>query len=169
MMIKLLVAGAIAVPTVTTATVAATGIAWVDVRDGSDRIVVPVPLLLAEVAASFVPKPAVREHRGEAARHLAAAKGVIEALAESPDAEFVRVEDRDEQVVVSKVGDVLHVQVHGNDEEVSVNLPLSAIRQLVRDDGSIDPASAVRAVRHSRFTNLVEVRSRDEHVKVTVW
>ena len=168
-MMKLLLAGAVAIPTVTTATVAATGIAWVDVRDGNDRIVVPVPLLLAEVAASFVPKPTVREHMGEAARQIAAASGVIEALAESPDAELVRVEDRDEQVVVSKVGDVLQVQVHGPDEEVSVNLPLSAIRQLVREDGTIDPAAAVRVLRHSRFASLVEVRSRNEHVKITVW
>ena len=168
-MLKLIVAGAIAIPTVTTVTVAATGIAWVDVRDGGDRIVVPVPLLLAEVAASFVPKPALRNHMGDAARHLAAAKGVIEALAECPDAELVRVEDADEQVVVSKAGDVLQVRVHGRDEEVSVNLPLSAIRDLVREDGSIDPAAAVGALRHSRFTNIVEVRSRDEHVKVTVW
>ena len=70
---------------------------------------------------------------------------------------------------MSKVGDVLHVQVHGHDEEVSVNLPLAAIRNLVREDGSIDPAGAIRVLRHSRFTNLVEVRGRNEHVKVTVW
>ena len=65
-MLKLIMAGAIAIPTVTTATVAATGIAWVDVRDGNDRIVVPVPLLVAEVAASFLPKPAIRNQMGEA-------------------------------------------------------------------------------------------------------
>jgi hypothetical protein len=54
-MLKLLAAGAIAIPAVAAATVAATGVAWVDVKEGGrhgHRIVVPVPLLVAEAAAS---------------------------------------------------------------------------------------------------------------------
>ena len=172
-MLKLVLAGAIAIPAAATATVAATGVAWVDVQEGGrdgHRIVVPVPLLLAETAVAFVPKHEIRVHMGEAAKHAAVARDMLQALTDSPDAELVRVEEPDEQVVVSKVGSLLHVQVHGRDgEEVSVNLPLSAARDMLHEDGSIDAAEAVRVLRHSRFTNLVEVRHGDEHVKVTVW
>jgi hypothetical protein len=59
-MLKLILAGAAAMPLAAGATVAATGIAWVDVREGGPRgthVVVPVPLLAAEVAAAFVPVP----------------------------------------------------------------------------------------------------------------
>jgi hypothetical protein len=171
-MLKLVLAGAVAIPAAATATVAATGVAWVDVQEGGrdgHRLVIPIPLLIAETAVAFVPKHELRVPP-EAIRHLPVAREVLQALAESPDAEFVRVEEKDEQVSVSKAGDLLHVLVHGRDgEEVSVNVPLSAVRDLLHEDGTFDPADAVRLIRLSRFTNLVEVRQGDEHVKITVW
>ena len=114
---KILLASAIAVPVATTATVAATGVAWIDVKEGGrdgHRIVLPVPLLLAETAASFIPQKELDLNLPpEAVSHLAAAREVLQALAASPDGEYVRVEQEDERVLVEKRGDVLHVQVHG--------------------------------------------------------
>lgn len=173
MMGKVLLAGVIAVPVATTATVAATGVAWIDVREGGrdgHRIVVPVPLLLAETAASFVPQKELNLELGEAAPHLGAAREVLRALAESPDGEYVRVEEEDEQVLIEKVGDTLRVRVHGGDgEDVTVNLPLRAVSEIIDGDGRISPARAVRLLRHARFSTLLEVRHGDEHVKITVF
>lgn len=170
-MLKLLAAGAIAIPAVAAATVAATGVAWVDVKEGGrhgHRIVVPVPLLVAEAAAAFVPRHEIRLPP-EAARRLPVAREVLQALAESPDAELVRVEERDEQVIVSKAGGDLHVEVHGRGGEVSVNVPLAAVKDLIREDGTIDPSDAVRVLRHSRFSTLLDVHQGGDHVRVTVW
>lgn len=170
-MLKLIAAGAIAIPAVAAATVAATGVAWVDVREGGregHRIVIPVPLVVAEAAAAFVPRHEIRLPP-EAAKRLPVARAVLQALAEGPDAELVRVEDRGEQVIVSKAGGDLHVEVHGRGEEVSVNVPLAAVRDLIREDGTIDASDAVRLLRHSRFSTLVDVHDGDDHVRVTVW
>jgi hypothetical protein len=170
-MLKLVAAGAIAIPAMAAAAVAATGVAWVDVKEGGGqghRIVVPVPLLLAEAAAHFVPRPEVRLPP-EAAGRLPVARAVLDALAQGPDAELVRIEERGEQVLVSKVGGGLHVEAHGRKGEISVNLPLAAVKDLIREDGTVDLADVVRLLRHARFSTLVDVHDGDDHVRVTVW
>ena len=171
---KILLASAVAVPVATTATVAATGVAWIDVKEGGrdgHRIVLPVPLLLAETAASFIPQKELDLNLPpEAVSHLAAAREVLQALAASPDGEYVRVEQEDERVLIEKKGDVLHVQVHGRDgEDVSVNLPLSAVSEIIDRHGRLSPGRAVGLLRHARFSTLVEVRHGDDHVKITVF
>jgi hypothetical protein len=172
MMGKVLLAGALAVPTAAAATVALTGVAWIDVKeDGRDghRLVLPVPLLLAEVAAGFVPDRALAADMGEAARHLPAARALLRALAEAPDGEYVRVEDGDERVLVEKAGNRLRVRVEGRDQDVRVNLPLDAVSEIIREDGRISARHAVGLLRRARFSTLVEVRDGDDHVKVTVF
>jgi hypothetical protein len=170
---KVLLAGAIGVPVATTATVAVTGVALVDVREGGKdgtRIVVPVPLLLAEVAASFVPEKELNRDLGEAREHLQVAGQVLKALEEAEDGEYVRVEDDGEQVLIEKVGGTLKVRVHGRSgEDVKVNVPLEAISAIVGEDGRISPAAAVRLLRHARFSTLVEVKDGDDHVKISVY
>ena len=171
-MLKLILAGAAAMPLAAGATVAATGVAWVDVREGGPsgtRIVVPVPLLAAELAASFVPMPDLQHEMGEAREHLGVARKVLDALRESPDGELVRVEEKDETVVITKEGDTLRVQVSSLKEDVTVNVPLASAAEVIRPDGRIDPAAAVRGLRHARFQTLVEVRDGDDHVKISLW
>jgi hypothetical protein len=170
---KLLLAGAIAVPTVATGTIAATGVAVVDVREGGPdghRFVLPVPLVLAELAASFVPEKELNlDLPPEARGHLRSAGGILKALSEAPDGEYVRVEDENELVVIEKRGDTLHVEVHGRNEDVSVNVPLDALSEVVGEDGRLSPRRAVRLLRHARFTTLVDVRDGEDRVKVTVF
>lgn len=172
-MLKLILAGVAALPIAATGTVAATGIAWVDVRDGGPdgrRIVVPVPLVAAEVAAAFIPTPDLRmEMDPEALQHIGAARKVVQALRGAPDGEIVRVEDGDETVVVAKEGDTLRVHVTGDTEKVDVNVPLAAALDVIRPDGRIDASAAVRGLRYARFSTLVEVQDGDHHVKISVW
>lgn len=172
-MLKLILAGAAAMPIAAGATVAATGIAWVDVREGGPngtRIVLPVPLLAAEMAAAFAPIPDIRaEMDAEARAHLGTARKVLDALREAPDGEYVRVEEKDQLVVIAKEGDTLRVRVTGKDEDVTVNVPLESAAEVIRPDGRINPAAAVRGLRHARFQTLVEVRDGDDHVKISLW
>jgi hypothetical protein len=161
------------VPLALGAAVAGTGIVVVDVRElgpNGHRIVVPVPLALVRTAAALVPPQRPGDGWDEARPHLEAARGVLQALADAPDGELVRVEEADEQVVVSKEGALLRVRVHGKDEDVTVSVPLAlALEALPAEDGSISPAALAGALGSARFTDLVDVRTASEHVKVTVY
>lgn len=172
-MLKMILASAVAVPMAGAGVVAATGVAWVDVKEGGKNgthIVLPVPLILAQTAAAFVPTHKAKVDLKEAKKYLPLAREVVEALAEGPDGELVRVEERDEQVVITKVGRTLEIRVKDNGEEVEVNVPLEAALELIQEDGDITPARAIGALRHARLTRLVDVKSKGgDHVKISVW
>ena len=161
------------VPLALTAAVAGTGIVVVDVEElgpGGHRIVLPVPLLAIRTAAALVPSQDVRLDLGEARRHLGVARDVLQALADAPDGELVRVEEPEEQVVIAKEGGLLRVSVHGKGEDVTVSVPLAfAMKALPEDGGAISPSSLAAALGSARFTELVDVRTEGERVRVTVY
>jgi hypothetical protein len=165
------------VPIALLATVASLGVVVVDVREGGpdgSRIVVPVPLVLAQAALAVAPAVApaheLRIPDHEALEHIGLAREVIEALAAAPDGELVRVEERDERVLVVKEGRSLRVRVSGPREDVSVNVPLHlALEALPGRDGRIRTAALAGALGGVRFTDLVDVRDGDDHVRVYVW
>jgi hypothetical protein len=154
-----------------------TGIAVVDVKEGGPgghRIVVPVPLLLVQAAASFVPAKHLHgADRGiaEAKPYLPGLSKVVEALAEAPDCELVRVEERKQLVVVAKRGGMLQVTVDGAKEQVRVSVPLAIAADVLQqlEGGRIRPASLVASLQHARFTQLVDVRDGDDHVSVRLY
>jgi hypothetical protein len=165
------------VPVAMLATVASLGVMVVDVREGGPngrRIVVPVPLVLAQAAVAIAPAVAphdkLRIHGREALRHVGTAREVLEALAAAPDGELVRVEDGQERVTVDKQGRSLRVHVQNDKEDVSVNVPLHLALQALPDaQGHIRSAALAGAMGSLRFTELVDVRSGDDHVRVWVW
>jgi CYTH domain-containing protein len=101
------------------------------------------------------------------------AEEMLKALGEAPDGELVRVEEREQKVRIAKVGANLEIKVSqlGSREDVSVTVPLSMARTLLREArrGSLGAPAVVSALREARLTTLVDVRSGDEHVRVTVW
>jgi hypothetical protein len=164
------------VPLALLATIASLGVVVVDVREGGpngNRIVVPVPLVFAQAALAIAPAVAPADKLripDEALEHMGLAREVLEALAAAPDGELVRVEERDELVVITKEGRSLHVQVSGKKENVSVNVPLHlALQALPGEDGRIRTAALAGALSAVRFTDLVDVRDGDDHVRVYVW
>jgi hypothetical protein len=163
----------LAIPFALLATVAALGVVVVDVRDagpGGHHLVVPVPLLLVQTAAALVPEDQARLELGEATRYVPLAREVLRALADSPDGELVRVEEPGTRVVVSKSGDVIAVRVRDGGDEVSVNLPLRlALRALPPDGHTLSARDLASAVSGARFTDLMEVRDGQDHVRVCVW
>jgi hypothetical protein len=162
-----------AVPTALVAGVASLGVMVVDVREGGPNghhFVIPVPLVVAQAALGFVPAEKTRIPLDEAARHMPIAREVLEALAEGPDGEIVRVEEQDHYVVVTKKGRSLHVRVHEADNDVTVNVPLSlALAALPDEKGQVSTGEIAGALWSTRFTDLVEVHEGDNHVKVSVW
>ena len=167
------------VPVAMLATIASLGVVVVDVREGGpdgNRIVVPVPLVLAQAALALAPI-AAPDHAmrmrvpDEALEHMGLAREVLEALAEAPDGEYVRVEGRDELVVVAKEGRYFKVNVkNGTRENVSVNVPINlALQALPGRDGRIRTAALAGALSGVRFTDLVDVRDGNDHVRVWVW
>jgi hypothetical protein len=172
--LKLLLAGAVAVPVAVGGAVAATGVVVVDVQEarGGHHIVVPVPLVLAQVAAAFVPESRLHVHMDrDAERYLPVAREALEALADAPDGELVRVEEPDQQVQVVKEGRRLRVHVEGRDEKVDVTLPLDlALSALPDAHGRIHASRTAWALQQARFSKLVEVEGKDgERVKVTIF
>jgi hypothetical protein len=163
----------LSVPVAFLAAVASLGVVVVDVREGGPdghHIVVPVPLALAQTALAFAPEERLRVKLDRAAQHLPLAREVLQALAAGPDGELVRVEEPGEQVVVTKVGDTLRVRVHDRNDDVTVNVPLPlAMAALPDSQGRIPMANLAGALGGVRFTDLVDVRSGDDHVKVYVW
>jgi hypothetical protein len=167
------------VPVAMLATIASLGVVVVDVREGGPdghRIVVPVPLVFAQAALALAPI-AVPDHAmrmrvpDEALEHMGLAREVLEALAEAPDGEYVRVEDHNELVVVAKEGRYFKVNVkNGTRENVSVNVPINlALQALPGSDGRIRTAALAGALSGVRFTDLVDVQDGNDHVRVWVW
>jgi len=167
------IAAIAAVPAALVAGVASLGVMVVDVREGGPgghHIVVPVPLVLAQTALTFVPANKTRVPMDEAMKHLPVAREVLEALLSGPDGEFVRVEEEQQTVVISKKNGRLRVRVTGRDEDVNVNLPLAMVRAAFPDNrGQISPADIAGSLWSARFTDLVEVDDGNDHVKVSVW
>jgi len=147
----------------------------VDVKEGGPdgmHIVVPVPLFLAQIALSFVPEEHTRVPLAEAAEYMPMAERFIAELEKIPDTELVRVEEEDELVVISKVGDVLEVEVfEGDGEQVLVNMPISAVQEILAsfDGETFEASQAIAALRGISRTDLVHVRDGDEEVKVWIW
>jgi len=164
------------VPIALLATVASLGVVVVDVREGGpdgSRIVVPVPLVFAQAALAVAPAVAPADKLripDEALEHIGLAREILEALAKAPDGELVRVEERDELVVITKEGRSLRVRVSGERENVNVNVPLQLALQALPDEhGRIRTAALAGALAGVRFTDLVEVQDGNDHVRVWVW
>jgi hypothetical protein len=164
------------VPIAMLATVASLGVVVVDVREGGpdgNHIVVPVPLVFAQAALAIAPMAAPVDKLRlphEAAEHMGLARELLEALAAAPDGEFVRVEERDQQGVITKQGRTLKVHVTGKRENVTVNVPLHlALSALPGEDGRIRTAALAGALSSVRFTDLVDVKDGNDHVRVWVW
>lgn len=151
--------------------VASSGLLVVDVReaDGS-RLVLPVPLVLARAATHFVPDEHTRIPCPELEEHLAAAKELTKELLEIGDAELVRVEDGNETIVISKVGEHLKVEVQGDGEEVLVSLPLVAVAEILEsyDGEGFVAREVISALGDAPRSDLVHVRDGEEEIKIWI-
>jgi hypothetical protein len=163
-----------AIPLSLVAVVAGTGVVVVDVTQaGPDghHFIVPVPLVLAETASAFVPEKGRHLDLHKSEPYLPAAEAALAALADSADGELVSVEERDQHVHILKKGRNLEVHVSEPGQNVDVTVPLEMATSLLRQarHGEITPATLVGLLGRARLTTLADVRSGDDHVRVSVW
>jgi hypothetical protein len=166
----------IAAPFITmAAVVGATGMVLVDVQEGGaggHRIVVPVPLVLAQTALAFAPSEARYIECPEFARYQRVAERVLEELQDIPDCTLVEVHDGSEHVSIRKDGSVLKIDVEdGADETVHVKLPIAGALKAVRgyDGKGFHTQAALSGLRKAPMGTLVDVADGEDHVKIRVF
>ena len=148
-MLKIVLAGVLAVPVA----VAATGVVVVDVQEprGGRHLVIPVPLALAQAAAAFVPPQKTRVHLGSrAARYLPVAQEALDALAEAADAEFLWGTLMERGALPCGLGarDVLRLEaglpLHGHEIDPDTTPIQAGLERFVRQEGEFVGAPVLR-------------------------
>ena len=165
----------LSIPLLLLGLVASSGLVVVDVKpsDGP-RIVVPVPLFLAHAALSFAPREATEVEVPELGEYPEIAGRLVAELRGCADGILVEVDDREDHVLIEKIGDEIAIEVSSDDEEVSIRIPLAAASEVLNSyDGSrIRVAGVLDALSSSSSlsgTDLVHVKSENEEVKIWVW
>ena len=144
----------------------------VDVRpaDGP-RVIVPVPLFVARAALAFAPHEATHIDVSEIAEYFDVAEKIVDELLDATDGVLVEVHDGGDHVLIAKVGDEIEIDVDGEEEEVSVRLPLTLVADILEsyDGEELETREVLAALSTVSRTNLVHVRTADEEVKVWIW
>jgi hypothetical protein len=147
-----------------------TGVVLVDVQEADGfHIAIPVPLLLAQTALRFAPEEARYIDMPEAEPYLPIARKVMQELKDAPDFTLVEVNERDEHVLVRKVGDDLLVEVEerGN-EMVSCRIPIKGVDKVLRsyDGRGFHTKSALAALRSASRGDIVHVVDGEDRVRI---
>lgn len=149
----------------------------VDVRTPDPEnfhIVVPFPLVVADIAMAFVPEHALEDAQvpDEVRAQRTAILGALEALANTPDGNLVEVTTPEEYVRIFMEDGELAVHVDAEDARVRCTVPLDGIYQALEDwDWEVfEPRLALKALHSASHGPLVEVDVDDgTHVKIVKW
>ncbi len=143
----------------------------VDVTTDGHHIVIPVPLIVVRAAVALAPEEETRLACAELAPYRDAAQRVVEELLAAPDGELVRVENAEEVVSISKRGETVYVEVHDRDQDVSINVPLESLLDLLGryDEGGFYASDVLKVLGGLSKTDLVHVRTESEEVTVRIW
>ena len=169
---KLLV-GVLLVPIVMVGVVVSADYAVVDVREGGPdgmHIFIPVPLALARVALTFAPQEAQYVPCPEISEYIPDIQRAVGELRRARDGVLVSVEERDETVLIRKVGENVEIDVDGDGEEVHVTVPLDALVDMLDqyDGEGFYTKDLIKSIGGMRG-EVVHVRDGDEEVKVWIW
>ena len=144
----------------------------VDVRpaDGP-RIIVPVPLFVARAALAFAPDEATHIEIPELDDYADVAEQIVDELLDATDGVLVEVHDGGEHVLIAKVGDEIEIEVDGDEEQVSVRLPLTVVADILEsyDGENLETREVLEALSTLSRTDLIHVRTADEEVKIWIW
>ena len=141
-------------------------------EDGGAKVTVNLPLALAEKALPMLPFDKEMKWNGHHNHHgidLAEMRELWAEVKDSPDMNFVTVEDDGETVKVWKKKGFVYVEVRGDDgdEQVDVQVPLSVVDAFFAGE-EIDFAAAVEALADSGGGDLVTVRDDGDDVRVWI-
>jgi hypothetical protein len=150
---------------------------WLHVRveEGKgDKVSVNLPLSVVRVALSLAPEKITdgKHFRIDGHDHLTIAemKTLWRELRNTAEGELVRVESEDENVQVSREGELMVVRVDSRerDEEVAVEVPLSLVDALLAPEGdALDFEAAIQHLEGVRG-DIVRVKGGDGTVRVWI-
>jgi len=145
----------------------------VDVREGGPegtRVIVPVPIVLAQVAARFAPQEVRHLRDPKLAEHMPLLRAVARELQQLGDAELVRVEEPNETVSISKSGADIVIEVTERGEQVYVRFPVAVLERIFENSGGdcLHPAAVLGALKETSG-ELVHVVDGDDEVHISVW
>ncbi len=160
-----------------------TGIAaadqWIHVKvenqHDEELVTVNLPFSMLHAAVAMIPEDA--RTRGEISideldMDWNELMNLWSEIKNAPEATFVTVKTRDENVVVKKDGDFLLVETterSGHGADVDVKLPLTVVDALLSGpEGTFDFAAAIEALAAYGPGELVTVRDGDETVRVWI-
>ena len=161
---------------------AATAEQWfhIKVEGGDDEVVtVNLPLSLMKTAAAMIPEDVQTEVNDELRVQIddldmnwQDLRNFWEEVKSSPEATYVTVQTRDENVAVKKEGDFLLVKTTESNEngtQVDVKVPLMVIDALFSGpEGTLDFSAALDALASYGPGHLVSVRDGDETVRIWI-
>jgi hypothetical protein len=155
--------------------VANSSIMIVEVDTEDVRIMVPVPLSLAQMAMVFAPSEAKYVDIEEAGEYFPYLGRMVEELRNIPDGVMiVEVQDRGDHVQIFKEDDALRVQVdERGDTEVNVRVPLAMLEAMVdaydTETQTLRTSRVVGALRAAPSGDLVHVIDGDDEVHIRMW
>jgi hypothetical protein len=150
---------------------------WLHVRvleDEGDKVSVNLPLSVVRVALSIIPEKISdgKHFKIDDHDHLSIAemKALWRELRNSAEGDLVTVESADENVRVSREGELMLVRVDGHErgEEVAVEIPLSLVDALLAPEGEeLDFEAAVEHLEQIRG-DIVRVKGDDGTVRIWI-
>ena len=146
---------------------------------GDEVVTVNLPLSLMKTAAAMIPDDVQTEVNDELRVQIddldmnwQDLRNFWEEVKASPEATYVTVQTRDENVAVKKEGNFLLVKTTESTEngtEVNIKVPLMVIDALFSGpDGTLDFSAALDALASYGPGHLVSVRDGDETVRIWI-
>lgn len=105
------------------------------------HVYVLAPAMLVPVATHFVPKDKMGDAAEQLRPYMPTIRAALDQLRESDDFILVDVKDKNEHVLVQKVGGSVVVDVKDQDETVHVSAPLRAISSTLEEVAAKDNES----------------------------
>jgi len=135
------------------------------------HIKVPFPLIVANLAAGFIPDEVFEDAQipPEAKAQKELVLATVRSLLDSPDAEYVKVRTEDANVDIYKDGDTLRIEVDAEDATVRCNVPIDGILEALEDWDweTFDPQMVFDILHAAENGELVTVTT-DDGVRVAV-
>jgi hypothetical protein len=142
--------------------------------DAPIHVKVPFPLIVADVAASFIPDEAFEDAEvpPEVKEQRELILAVVQGLLDSPDATLVTVHTDEANVEIVKEGDTLRIAVDADDAVVRCNVPIEGVLEALEDWDweTFNPRMVLDVLHAAENGDLVTVATNDGvRVAIKMW
>ncbi len=109
------------------------GMIYVDVKEHHDgmHIWLPVPVSLARLGVTFIPKDNLAEAAKQMQPWMPVIQTTCDELSRIPDTVLVQVDNSHEHVCIEKRGGSIYIDVNSNNDQVHISFPVHAVGSIV--------------------------------------